>query len=58
MKDSAYRAVAPKMFDAILGLLEILPDCECDNTHKQNNTKCRICLAKELIAKIEKENQQ
>ena len=23
---------------AILGLLEILDECECDNTHKQNQT--------------------
>lgn len=29
-------------------------DCECDNTHKQNNTVCRYCYAREILNKYNK----
>ncbi|GAG35327.1 unnamed protein product, partial [marine sediment metagenome] len=40
---------APDLLYHLCALLEILPECECDNTHKQNDTKCRMCFAKEAI---------
>ncbi len=45
---------APDLLYHLYALLEILPDCECDNTHKQNNTKCRICFAKDAIQEATK----
>ena len=29
-------------------------DCECDNTHKQNNTICKYCYARKILKKYEK----
>ncbi|APH21017.1 hypothetical protein [Clostridium botulinum] len=28
-------------------------DCECDNTHVQNNTVCRYCYAREVLQKYD-----
>ena len=41
------------LLEACSGLLEILLDCECDNTHKQNESRCRICIAREMVAKAQ-----
>ena len=43
-------AAAPDLLEALNGLIEIM-DCECDNTHEQNKTVCRVCWAKQAIQK-------
>jgi len=46
----------PELVKACEGLLELLPECECDNTHEANNTVCRICWAKNALAKARQTN--
>ena len=43
-------AAAPELLEACRMLTEH-DDCECDNTHKQNNTVCRYCYARQAITK-------
>ena len=44
-------AAAPDLFHGLEGLLEI-STCECDNTHEQNNTVCRVCWAQAVVDRI------
>ena len=45
-------AAAPDLLEALQGIMEIIPDdCECDNTHENNNTICRFCWARKAIEK-------
>lgn len=47
-----------ELIEACEGLLEILPECECDNTHKQNGTACRMCWARRVVAQTRDPEEQ
>lgn len=49
---AAARELLEALQDATSRLEEwIGSDCECDNTHKQNNTVCCLCEYRQAIAK-------